>query len=126
MLKLLSSNKKNTKCMQNPIEEDKKQPIYSFYEKYESAKSVDNLDNTIINSVVDYDASMNKTLDKKICNMFIDNTNAFSSDSEYESDNYIDTGNVGIENDENGDNDKNDYKNININTYLNDNLLYPF
>jgi len=105
--------------MQNPIEEDKKQqPIYSFYEKYESAKSVDNLDNTIINSVVDYDASMNKTLDKKVCNMFIDNTNAFSSDSEYESDNYIDTGNVGIENDENGDNDKNDYKNININTYL--------
>lgn len=105
--------------MQNPIEEDKKQqPIYSFYEKYESAKSVDNLDNTIINSVVDYHASMNKTLDKKVCNMFIDNTNAFSSDSEYESDNYIDTGNVGIENDENGDNDKNDYKNININTYL--------
>jgi len=117
MLKLLSSNKKNTKCMQNPIEEDKKQqPIYSFYKKYESVKSVDSLDNTIINRVVHYDESMNKTLDKKVCNMFIDNTNAFSSDSEYESDDHIDTGNVGIENDENSVNDENDYKNIN--TYL--------
>ena len=48
--------------------------------------------------------------------MFIDNTNAFSSDSEYESDDHIDTGNVGIENDENSVNDENDYKNIN--TYL--------
>ena len=103
--------------MQNPIEEDKKQqPIYSFYKKYESVKSVDSLDNTIINRVVHYDESMNKTLDKKVCNMFIDNTNAFSSDSEYESDDHIDTGNVGIENDENSVNDENDYKNIN--TYL--------
>ena len=137
MLKLLSSNKKNnTKFLKNQTEEEKKQkPIYSFYKKCESVQSVQsvqsvaNLENTIINKVVDVgidvdieldidididvNAGMNKNMGEKVGNMFIDNANAYSSDSEYECDNHSDTSNacdkgvLAIENEDN------DYKNIN-------------
>ena len=130
MLKLLSSNKKNnTKFLKSQTEEEKKQkPIYSFYKKSESVKSVQsisNLENTIINKVVvlgidvdvDVDASMNKNIvGEKVGNMFIDNANTCSSESDSDSDSDSDIGdtnNVGINNEENEENDENDYKNIN-------------
>lgn len=121
MLKLLSSNKNNnTKCLKNPTEEEKKQkPIYSFYKKCESVQSVENLENTIINKVIDADADtdagMNKNLDKKVDNMFVDNANASASDNDNDSDsdNYSNACIDNDENDENADNDENDYKNIN-------------
>jgi replication factor C subunit 3/5 len=117
MLKLLSSNKKNnTKFLKNTTEEEKKQkPIYSFYKKNENMKSVENLENTIINKAVDLDvgvdAGMNKNIGEKVGNMFIDNANACYSDSESDNNSVLgDTDDVGIKNEENEDND---YKNIN-------------
>jgi DNA polymerase III delta prime subunit len=117
MLKLLSSNKKNnTKFLKNTTEEEKKQkPIYSFYKKNENMKSVENLENTIINKAVDLDvgvdAGMNKNIGEKVGNMFIDNANACYSDSESDNNSVLgDTDDVGIKNEEN---EENDYKNIN-------------
>ena len=117
MLKLLSSNKNNnTKCLKNPTEEEKKQkPIYSFYKKCESVQSVENLENRIINKVIDTDAhadtdtgaGMNKNLDEKVYNMFVDNDNANDNASDTDSEIHSNAYDACIENDEN------DYKNIN-------------
>jgi len=135
MLKLLSSNKKNnTKCLKNSTEEEKKQkPIYSFYKKCESVQSVQNvekLENIIINKVNDADAdvkvyayadtytSMNKNLDEKVDNMFVDDGTASASANDNDIDIYNDIDIDSHSNTydaciENADNDENDYKNIN-------------
>ena len=118
MLKIVSSNtKNNTKFLKNPTEEEKQKSIFSFYKKSEN---MDYMENTIINKVVDSDIGMNKILDEKIGNMFVDNANDSSSDSysDSSSDTELDN-NMGIDNDKNKENEENDENSYNkINNYL--------
>ena len=121
MLKIVSSNtKNNTKFLKNPTEEEKQKSIFSFYKKSENMDYMDYMENTIINKVVDSDIGMNKILDEKIGNMFVDNANDSSSDSysDSSSDTELDN-NMGIDNDKNKENEENDENSYNkINNYL--------
>jgi replication factor C subunit 3/5 len=118
MLKIVSSNiKNNTKFLKNPTEEEKQKSIFSFYKKSEN---MDYMENTIINKVVDSDIRMNKILDEKVGNLFVDNANDSSSDSYSDSSSDIELdNNTDIDNDKNKENKENDENIYNrINNYL--------
>jgi replication factor C subunit 3/5 len=81
---------------------------------------MDYMENTIINKVVDSDIGMNKILDEKVGNLFVDNANDSSSDSYSDSSSDIELdNNTDIDNDKNKDNKENDENIYNrINNYL--------